>query len=297
MRVLITGANGMLGTDLSSLLEANGHEVVRTGVTERADRPSNGWERLDITDFSSVATAVLRHQPDAVMHCAAYTDVDGCERDWHKASLINTQGTWNVAAVCGAHDITLIYISTDFVFDGETNIPYTEFDTVNPLSHYGASKLKGEKLVTQLCRKHYIVRTSWLFGAHGKCFPTAMLRLAQTRTEIPVVFDQIGSPTYTVDLARTLIMLLDTPLYGTYHVCNAGSCSWAEFAQQIFALAGVSHITVKPIPASDWPSPTRRPAYSVMHRLALELQGRDNLPPWQQALAEFIAIKQQQAAD
>ena len=296
MRVLVTGANGMLGTDLCALLEAGGHDVVRTGVTDRADRPADQWERLDITDFSSVATVVLRHQPDAVIHCAAYTDVDGCERDPHKAYLVNTQGTWNVAAVCGAHNITLSYVSTDFVFDGAKNSPYTEFDTVNPLNHYGASKLAGEKLVAQLCRKHFIARTSWLFGAHGKCFPATMLRLAQTRPELSVVFDQIGSPTYTVDLARTLIMLLHTPLYGTYHVCNAGHCSWAEFAQQTLTLAGLSDITVKPVPASDWPSPTQRPAYSVMRRFALEMQGHDNLSPWQQALAEFIALKKQQAS-
>ena len=294
MHVLVTGADGMLGTDLCLLLEAGGHTVVRTGILEHPEWGAEKWQPMDITNFSNVAEVILRHQPDAVIHCAAYTDVDGCERDPTLAYRVNAQGTWNVAAVCGAHNIALSYISTDFVFDGTKNAPYTEFDTVNPLSHYGASKLAGEKMVAQLCRKHYIARTSWLFGVHGKSFPATMMRLAETKTELSVVCDQIGSPTYTVDLARTLIMLLHTPLYGTYHVCNAGHCSWADFAQQTLALAGVAGVTVKPVSASEWPSPTQRPAYSVMRRFALELQGRDNLPPWQQSLADFIALKKQQ---
>ena len=296
MRVLVTGANGMLGTDLCAMLEAGGHEAIRTDVGARENVPADSWEHLDITSPQNVADVILKHQPDAVVHTAAYTDVDGCERNPDRAYLLNAQGTWNVAAVCGAHNIALAYVSTDFVFDGTKTTPYTEFDTVNPLSHYGASKLAGEKLVAQLCRKHYTIRTQWLYGAHGKCFPATMLNLAQTRKDLNVVVDQVGSPTHTVDLARTIIMLLHTPMYGTYHVANAGQCSWAELAQRTFELAGVTHVTVHPVPASEYPSPTRRPAYSVMRRYALELQGRDNLPPWQQSLAEFIALKKQQAS-
>lgn len=296
MRVLVTGANGMLGTDLCAMLHAGGHDVIRTDVAARPDMPAEAWEQMDITNAQNVADVILKHQPDAVIHTAAYTDVDGCERDPDKAYLLNAQGTWNVAAICGAHNITLSYVSTDFVFDGAKTTPYTEFDATNPLGHYGASKLAGEKLVAQLCRKHYIVRTQWLFGVHGKCFPATMLNLAKTRTELSVVADQIGSPTHTVDLARALIMLLHTPLYGTYHVCNAGQCSWADLARHTFELAGVANIHVKPMPASEYPSPTRRPTYSVMRRYSLELQGRDNLPPWQQALAEYIALKKQQTS-
>lgn len=291
MRVLVTGANGMLGTDLCAMLQAGGHDVVRTDVAAQAHVAPTSWERLDITDLHNVAEVILRHQPDCVVHTAAWTDVDGCERDPDRAYRLNTQGTWNVAAVCGGHNITLAYVSTDFVFDGTKGVPYTEFDPVNPLSHYGASKLAGEKLVAQLCRKHFVVRTQWLYGIHGKCFPATMLRLAQTRAEIPVVCDQIGSPTHTVDLARTLIMLLHSVLYGTYHVSNAGHCSWSDFARHTLDLAGLTQIYVKPIPASEYPSPTRRPAYSVLRRLALELQGHDNLPPWQQALKEYMALR------
>ncbi|HZO91334.1 MAG TPA: dTDP-4-dehydrorhamnose reductase [Chthonomonadaceae bacterium] len=293
MRVLVTGANGMLGIDLCSLLEAAGHEVVRTDIAIREGLSVPAWEPLDITDTQAVFHAVLRHQPDAVIHTAACTDVDGCERHPDTAYRLNALGTWNVAAVCGGHHITLIYLSTDFVFDGTKTTPYTEFDTPNPINHYGASKLAGERFVTQLCRKHFIARTAWLFGVHGKSFPNTILNLAKTRTELPVVTDQIGSPTHTVDLARVLLSLLDSPLYGTYHITNAGSCSWFELARKTLELAGITSMEVKPIPASQYPSPTHRPAYSVLRHYALELQSRDNLRPWQQALADFLALREQ----
>src|SRR5579884_4112680 len=290
MRVLVTGANGMLGIDLCSLLEAAGHEVVRTDIAIREGLSVPAWEPLDITDTQAVFHAVLRHQPDAVIHTAACTDVDGCERHPDTAYRLNALGTWNVAAVCGGHHITLIYLSTDFVFDGTKTTPYTEFDTPNPINHYGASKLAGEQAVQKLCRRHYIVRTQWLFGVHGKNFPGTILELAQKRNELPVVVDQRGSPTSTLALSRALIKLLDSPLYGTYHIACKGECSWFEFAQKTLELAGISHVTLHPIPAEQWPSPTHRPAYSVLRRYVLELQGRDDLPPWQEALEEFIEL-------
>ena len=290
MRILVTGANGMLGIDLCALAEAAGHSVIRTDVTRREGITTPVWEPLDITDVHAVTESLLRHQPDCVIHTAAYTDVDGCERNPDLAYKINTLGTWNLAAICGNHHITLIYLSTDFVFDGEKKEPYTEFDPVHPLSHYGASKLAGEKLVSQLCHRHFIVRTSWLFGVHGKSFPATILRLAQTRTELDVVVDQTGSPTYTVDLAQMLLALPTTPLYGTYHATNAGHCTWHELAETTLAVAGVHTVRAHPIPASKWPTPTRRPAYSVLRHYALELQGRDNVRPWQEALRDFIAL-------
>ncbi len=293
MRVLITGANGMLGIDLGAQLEAAGHDVIRTDVGAREGMRVKSWEPMDITDTASVAKTVLQHQPDAIIHGAAYTDVDGCERNPDLAYRVNALGTWNLAAVCGAHQITLAYVSTDFVFDGTKTTPYTEFDAPHPLGHYGASKLAGERYVAQLCRKHFIARTAWLFGAHGPSFPAKMLELAKTRTELNVVCDQTGSPTHTVDLSQTLIALLDSPLYGTYHVTNAGSCSWNQLAQKTLELAGVKNLEIKPIPASQWPRPTQVPPYSVLRRYTLELQGRDNLRPWQQALAEFIHLRQQ----
>jgi dTDP-4-dehydrorhamnose reductase len=291
MRVLVTGANGMLGIDLCSMLEAAGEEVVRTDVTAREGATAAAWEPLDITDTQAVARCLLNHQPDAVVHAAAYTDVDGCERNPDLAYRVNALGTWNLATVCGGHHITLVYISTDFVFDGAKREPYTEFDRPNPLSHYGASKLAGEEFVRQLCRQHFIVRTAWLFGVHGSNFPAKMLEFAKTRSELPVVVDQVGCPTHTRDLAHTLIVLLRSPLYGTYHVTNSGSCSWYEFARATLELAGVRSMEVHPMPAEKWPSPTKRPAYSVLRHYALELQGRNNLRPWKAALAEFLALR------
>ncbi len=291
MRVLVTGANGMLGIDLCAALEAAGCHVIRTDVGVREGAVVPPWEPMNITDMQSVASVVLKHQPDAIVHSAAYTDVDGCTRDPDLAYRINALGTWNVAAVCGAHNIIMAYISTDFVFDGTKNAPYTEFDTVNPLSPYGASKLAGEKVTAQLCRKHFIIRTSWLFGVHGKSFPGTMINLAKTRSELNIVCDQTGSPTHTVDLANTVTHLITSPLYGTYHVTNSGHCTWFDLAKRTLELAGVTTTEVKPIPASTWPSPTVRPTYSVLRHFSLELQGKDNLAPWEVALEHYITLR------
>jgi dTDP-4-dehydrorhamnose reductase len=293
MRVLVTGANGMLGIDLCSLLETEGHEVIRTDVGVREGVSVKPWEALDITDTQAVSRCLLGHQPDAVVHGAAYTDVDGCERNPDVAYRVNALGTWNLAAVCGSHHITLVYVSTDFVFDGTKGEPYTEFDTPNPLNHYGASKLAGEQFVRQLCRQHFITRTAWLFGVHGPSFPAKMLDLAKTRTDLDVVADQVGSPTHTRDLAHTIGTLLRSPLYGTYHVTNSGSCSWYEFAKTTLTMAGVENVEFHPMPADKWPSPTKRPAYSVLRHYALEIQGRDNLRPWAEAVGEFLALRRQ----
>jgi dTDP-4-dehydrorhamnose reductase len=286
MRILVTGANGMLGTDLCCLLEQSGHEVIRSSQRENTESDVT----LDILDFAATRATLQQHKPEMLIHTAAYTHVDGCERDPDRAFQINALGTWHVAAACAEQDIPLVYISTDFVFDGRKTTPYTEFDTPNPINHYGASKLAGEQAVQKLCRRHYIVRTQWLFGVHGKNFPGTILELAQKRNELPVVVDQRGSPTSTLALSRALIKLLDSPLYGTYHIACKGECSWFEFAQKTLELAGISHVTLHPIPAEQWPSPTHRPAYSVLRRYVLELQGRDDLPPWQEALEEFIEL-------
>ncbi len=289
MRVMVTGANGMLGIDVCFLLEQGGHTAIRTDVAAREDLTLPAWESVDITNTQDLSQFILSQQPDAVIHCAAATDVDGCERHPDMAYRVNALGTWNLASICGSHHITLVYVSTDFVFDGAKHEPYTEFDIPHPLNHYGASKLAGERFVAQLCRKHFIARTAWLFGVHGKSFPSKMLEFAKTRNTLDVVCDQVGSPTHTMDLARTLIWLLDSPLYGTYHVTSSGSCSWYELAKKTFELAGIQHVNVKPMPADLWPTPTKRPAYSVLRHYALELQGHDHMPPWQQALTDFLA--------
>lgn len=291
MRVLVTGANGMLGQDLCVRLETEGYEVIRTDVGIREGVPVSPWEKLDITDTEEVKRCLMLFQPDAVIHGAAYTDVDGCERNPDMAFKVNAMGTWNLAALCGNIQTTLVYVSTDFVFDGAKETPYTEFDTPNPLNHYGASKLAGERYVSQLCRKHFITRTAWLYGVHGPSFPAKMLELAKTRPELKVVEDQIGSPTHTRDLAEVIVSLLPSSLYGTYHVTNSGSCSWYEFAKTTLEMSGVSNVEIKPIPASAWPSPTKRPHYSVLRHYALELQGKDNLRHWKEALQEYLTLR------
>ena len=291
MRVLVTGANGMLGIDVSAMLEEAGHEAIRTDVGAREGVSVQSWTPLDITNTQAVIDCIKEKKPDFVFHGAAYTDVDGCERNPDLAYKINGLGTWNIASACGSSGVKMIYISTDFVFDGKKTTPYTEFDSPNPLSHYGASKLAGEKYVAQLCREHFILRTSWLFGVNGPNFPGKMLDLAKTKPELSVVVDQIGSPTHTRDLALIAISQLDRSLYGTYHVSNSGSCSWYEFAKTAIEKAGIKNVVVHPQPAASWPSPTQRPAYSVMRRYALELQGRDDLKPWQEALDDFLALR------
>jgi dTDP-4-dehydrorhamnose reductase len=275
----------MLGTDACRLLKQRGHEVIATGRKE-------GLVSLDVCDTAQTRAVLTAHRPDAILHCAAWTNVDGAEYDPLGAYRGNALSTWNIAAASGTIDAWVVSVSTDFVFDGAKTTPYTEYDRVNPLGVYGASKEAGEQLIRQtLPDRHIIARTSWLFGKHGKCFPKTVVRLAETKPEVPIVADQMGCPTYTVDLANKLIDLMEDPLPGTYHVCNDGSCSWFEFAQEIVRQSGLS-TPVVPITAEEYTarfnSPTKRPAYSVMQRLALELRGKDDLRPWQEALTDFL---------
>jgi dTDP-4-dehydrorhamnose reductase len=287
MKVLVTGAGGMLGTDLCATLSARGHEVIATDLLE-------GFTSLDITNTGETRARIGELRPDAILHCAAWTNVDGAERTPEPAYKVNALGSWNVAAAAAEVNAWMVYVSTDFVFDGRKGAAYTEFDRTNPLGAYGASKEAGEQLVRQtLPQRHMIARTSWLFGVHGNPFPYAILRLAKKLPEVPVVADQVGCPTHTRDLSRKLADLIEDPLPGTYHVCNAGQCSWFEFAQAIVRAAGLT-TPIVPITAAEYAerfqSPTERPAYSPLRRLALEMRGMDDLPSWQDALAEFLAL-------
>lgn len=278
MRILITGAQGMLGSTLAARL-AGEHDVLGVDLAD-----------FDITDADATAAAMARFAPELVCHCAAFTDVDGCERDPATAFRVNALGTWNIAAACSQTDAGMLYISTDFVFDGEKAAPYTEYDAPRPLGVYGASKLAGECHVRELARRHFIVRSAWLFAPHGRNFVLTMLRKAreQAAGALRVVGDQLGSPTAVGDLADAIARhLVGSRQYGTYHITNAGACSWAELAAETLRLAG-SAVAVQPIAASEWSSPTRRPAYSALRHLSLEMQGRDDLRPWQAALAEVV---------
>ncbi|NIM06252.1 MAG: dTDP-4-dehydrorhamnose reductase [Armatimonadetes bacterium] len=277
MKVLVTGAKGMLGTDLCARLGKQ-HEVIPLDLPE-----------LDVTETASVFARLEATRPEMVIHCAAYTHVDGCERDPAQAFRVNSFGTWNVASACQKIDAALTYISTDFVFDGEKGEPYDEFDKTNPISVYGRSKLAGEEVIRALLSRYLIIRSAWLFGVHGKNFVRTVLHRAKEEDTVKVVADQMGCPTFTVDLAEAVAGLLESPLFGIYHITNSGACSWAQFAQEILRQAGLS-AQVVPIAAAEWDSPTRRPKDSRLRHLALEMQGRDNLRFWQEALADFLGI-------
>ncbi len=289
MRILITGAAGMLGTDARRILAAQGHEIVPTDVGPAA---TGEIRPLDITDFAAVRQMLAEVRPDLVLHGAAYTNVDGCERDPDLAHKVNALGTWAVASACEEIGATLVAISTDFVFDGAKGSPYTEFDAPNPISHYGASKLAGENLARAACHRCYVVRTSWLYGVHGKNFPYAMIGLAKKGSSLSVIDDQFGTPTYTVDLVEAIVGIIDAPLYGVYHVSNSGETNWHQFAEEILAKVHIPQ-GILPISSEDYArnfgSPTRRPAYSVLRHYALELQGKDTLRPWEAALDDFLA--------
>jgi dTDP-4-dehydrorhamnose reductase len=277
MKVLVTGAKGMLGSDVCEAL-APAHEVLAVD-----------WEDFDITDEQAVRDALTQARPELVIHCAAWTYVDGCEWDPARAFLQNEQGTRNIAAAAASIGAGMIYISTDFVFDGTKTEPYTEADEPHPLSVYGASKLAGEEAVRNLVPNYYIVRSAWLYGRHGKNFVRTILQKAQEQDTLRVVGDQYGSPTYTRDLAQALVELVVAGRLhsGTYHLVNSGACSWAELAAEALRLTG-SQTKITPIPASAWPSPTKRPAYSVLRSRRLEEMGFRPLRDWREALADYM---------
>lgn len=276
MKVVVTGAKGQLGTDLMHLLADRGFEAF-----------GYGREELDITNFSQVKQVIHEIYPDVVIHAAAYTKVDLAESEPDQAFAINAYGTRNVAVVSEQVGAKLVYVSTDYVFDGTANVPYHEFAPTNPLSVYGKSKLAGEQFVRDLHSKFFIVRTSWVFGNHGNNFVKTMLNLAQERDELMVVRDQVGSPTYTVDLANCILELIQTEKYGVYHVSNSGCCSWYEFAKAIFEEAGIN-VKVNPCTTKDFPRPAPRPAYSVLEHMALRLNGFKEMPNWRSSLKNFL---------
>lgn len=279
LKVLITGARGQLGCDL----EDNFHRIDSCQVI------SLGREEMDVTQSTNVQEFVAANAPDVVIHSAANTNVDGCELEPDSAYRVNVLGSRNIAVASEKVGAKLVYVSTDYVFDGTSQRPYTEFDTTNPISVYGKSKLAGERYVAGFSSKHFIVRTSWLYGGHGNNFVKTMLRLAKEKTELNVVDDQVGSPTYTKDLARFIAVLVRTDLYGTYHATNTGSCSWFQFAKTIFQMAGLSHINVSPITTSEFNRPAPRPAYSVLDHYCIRLEELPDLRPWKEALQEYFS--------
>lgn len=277
-RVMVTGGKGQLGKDLVELLKQAGYEVFPV------DR-----EEMDITDFDRCHEVMHCIKPHIVIHTAAYTEVDAAERDREAAFLINAYGTRNVAVVAEQLGAKLVYISTDYVFSGQGKQPRNEFHTVSPINVYGASKLAGESFVKELHSQYFIVRTSWVYGQYGKNFVKTMLSLAMQHKEVSVVDDQIGCPTYTMDLASTIIDLIKTSKYGIYHVSNSGSCSWHEFASAIFELTK-SDTLANPVSTEQFPRPAARPSYSVFDHMSLRLNGFNTPRPWKEALADFLSL-------
>ena len=278
MKVLVTGVKGQLGFDVVRELEKRNMEAVGVDI-----------EEMDITDAQSVDRVIREAAPDAVIHCAAYTAVDAAEDNEELCRKVNAEGPQNIANVCKALDIKMIYISTDYGFDGQGERPWEPEDERHPLSVYGQTKYEGELAVQNTLEKYFIVRIAWVFGVNGKNFVKTMLRLAETHNKLTVVNDQYGSPTYTYDLARLLVDMVLTDKYGVYHATNEGICTWYEFACEIFRLAGIE-MEVAPVSSDEYPAKAKRPENSRMSKDKLEANGFERLPAWQDALKRYLEI-------
>jgi dTDP-4-dehydrorhamnose reductase len=276
MKVLVTGAHGQLGQDLVTLLNEKEFNVY--GYSR---------EQLDITDFNRAKEVITQVNPEIIIHSAAHTKVDLAESEPDNAFLINAIGTRNIAAISEQLGTKLLYISTDYVFDGTNTNPINEFQDTKPLGVYGRSKLAGENYVRDLHSKFFILRTSWVFGKNGDNFVKTMLKLAQTNKNLKVVNDQIGSPTYTFDLSSKIIEIMNTEKFGTYHISNSGKCSWYEFAKYIFEVRGIK-VDLLPCPTHEFPRPAPRPSYSVFDHMSLRLNGFKEMRDWKVAVKECI---------
>ncbi|MFJ5713981.1 dTDP-4-dehydrorhamnose reductase [Neobacillus sp. NPDC093127] len=271
-KVLVTGAEGQLGSDLVSFLTLSGYQVFGMGKSE-----------LDITNEDEVNRIVALIKPNIIIHCAAYTQVDQAEFEQDLAFLINGIGTRNIAIAAENIHAKLVYLSTDYVFDGSSTTPYHEFSPVSPINIYGSSKLAGEHFVRGFHSKFFIVRTSWIFGVHGNNFVKTMLKLAKGTEPLTVVHDQVGCPTYTMDLVNCIVKLMETSKFGVYHVSNTGSCSWFEFAKEVFQQSNIL-TTIKPCTTEEFPRPARRPKYSVLDHMGLRINQFAAMPHWKNAL-------------
>ena len=278
MKVLVTGVKGQLGHDVMNELALRGIEGFGVDV-----------EEMDITDRTACETVISQEKPDAVIHCAAYTAVDAAEDNLELCRKINAEGTRNIARVCKAMDIKMMYISTDYVFDGQGIRPWEPDDpVVEPLNVYGQSKYEGEVAVEKYAPKHYIVRIAWVFGLNGKNFIKTMINLGKTHDTLTVVNDQIGTPTYTYDLARLLVDMLEKEEYGKYHATNEGGyISWYDFAKEIFAQAGMN-VKVLPVSSAEYPAKAKRPSNSRMEKKKLDEHGFTRLPDWKDALGRYL---------
>ncbi len=281
MNILITGANGQLGCELQRLGQVSPNNYICTDCAE-----------LDITDAAAVGRMLSETKAEAIVNCAAYTNVERAEEDFATADLVNRIAARNLASAAKTAGATLFHISTDYVFPGDKNTPYTEQDTTGPIGVYGRTKLAGEQAVADSGCRHLIFRTSWLYSVYGNNFLKTMLRLTAEKESLNVVFDQVGTPTYAADLALTIFSILEARRYegreGLYHFSNEGVCSWYDFAVEIAAAAGHNGCRIDPCHSSEFPSKVRRPAYSVLDKTKLKETFGIEIPHWRESMKECI---------
>lgn len=284
MKILVTGAKGQLGSDVVTLARARGNTVIPVDVDE-----------MDLLCPEDISRVLWESKPDAVIHCAAWTQVDAAEDEKNRETVyaVNVLGTAQIAKTCRELNCKLLYLSTDYVFDGEGERAWLPEDRPDPINFYGKTKYLGERAILEQVEKYFIVRISWVFGVNGKNFVQTMLNLGKSRPELNVVSDQIGSPTYTPDLAKLLLDMVETEKYGIYHATNEGYCSWYEFALEIFRLAddpAYRAIRVNPVTSADYPAKAKRPHNSRMSKESLQKAGFERLPSWQDALARYLKM-------
>ena len=283
-RILVIGAKGMLGKDLVKILR-----------TSSAVGQDMGWEvlewdidEIDIQEEDSTVTQIENIRPDVVINLAAYTDVDGCESQEEKAFAVNAEGMRHVALGALRCHAKVVYLSTDYIFDGKKREPYLEDDPPHPLSVYGRSKLKGERYLRDMVEDAVVVRTQWLYGKYGKNFVTSILRQGREKKVLSIVDDQVGSPTYTIDLSRAISVLIQRGLRGVFHVANSDRCTWYAFGQEILKLSGMGGVKVVPISSEELGRPAIRPSYSVLSTEKLKRETGVSLRPWAEALKEYL---------
>ena len=285
-KILVTGCNGQLGRAIRKEYEGTDTVFINTDVTELDDAVA-----LDITDINAVMAIVEEQKPDVIINCAAHTNVDACETQWDAAYRINAIGPRILSMAATKVGAKMIHVSTDYVFEGNGTRPYTEFDEPNPISAYGKTKYEGERFVKEFASKYFILRTAWLYG-EGKNFVKTMLKLAETREEVSVVCDQLGSPTSAVELAKMIHYLEPTENYGVFHATCEGDTNWADFAREIFRLAGKS-TTVRSVTSEEYaqmnPASAKRPAYSILDNYMLRLTGDYRMADWKDALQVYMS--------
>ena len=302
MQALVTGVAGQLGHDVMNELAKRGFEGVGSDLAPEYAGMQDGtavttmpYLSMDITDPESVRNTIIASGADAVIHCAAWTAVDKAEEMPEACRKVNAYGTENIAKVCEELDLPMMYFSTDYVFNGNGTRPWEPDDEYEPLGVYGQTKAEGEVAVREHVKKFFILRIAWVFGTNGKNFIKTMLRLSETHDSLRVVCDQIGTPTYTYDLARLIVDMIQTDRYGIYHVTNEGDyISWYDFTLAIFEEAGVTHVKVTPVTSEEYGAAAKRPYNSRMDRSKIVREGFEPLPEWRDALRRYVAILKDQ---